>query len=101
MLFAWQIGNLSTASLTVQSSTVLSSPYTTGKLKKHSQKDKVPVVSNDSIKMSKLYADSRDLSLLSREAEIVQQCIPPIYSVEDLKVEGGFDFIITFPDKLS
>lgn len=101
MLFAWQIEKPGTTSLAVQNSTVSCSLYKTGEFTKYSQKDKIPVLSKASIEMSKLYAGIRHLSFICRDAGIVQQYKCTIHSVEDPKIETGFDFVIKFPDKLS
>lgn len=86
MLFAWQIGTLST-SLAVQDSTVLSyCLYKTGDFTENSKKDKAPDVS----RISK--SDSGVNSLLYSDLETVQQ--KPYVLLKIQKVLTGFDFII-------
>ncbi|KFF08675.1 hypothetical protein IX38_04330 [Chryseobacterium luteum] len=89
MLFAWQIGTLST-SLAVQDSTVLSyCLYKTGDPTENSKKDKVPDVG----RISKL--DSGINSLLYSDLETLQQ--KPYVLLKIQKVLNGFDFIIKDP----
>ncbi|MGG5210813.1 hypothetical protein ACQWU4_17985 [Chryseobacterium sp. MIQD13] len=103
MLFAWQIGNLSTTSLAVQNSTA--SPcclYKSGNATGNSERDKIPAVSNTSLKINKLYANTRSrYQSLLEDVEILQQYSSSIYIVEDHKDLRGFHSIIEFPDKVS